>query len=288
MMAVFQREINAYFKGIMGYLFAAFLLVFAGIYTMAYNLSGYYANFEYVLSSISFIYLIAVPILTMRSVAEEKRQKTDQLLYSLPIRLSDVILGKYLAMLVVLAAPTIVMGLYPLVLARFGDVSFGMAYGTLLAFFLLGACLMSIGLFVSSVTESQIAAAVITLVVTLILYFLSALSGFVSSAASASLLALCIGVVIFAIILYLLAKNPIVSFLAALLGIGGLYLWYGNDSAAFAGLFGRIMNQFSVFDRFYTFVDGVFDMTAVVYYVSIACVFLFLSVQAMEKRRWSE
>ena len=147
---------------------------------------------------------------------------------------------------------------------------------------------MSIGLFVSSVTESQIAAAVITLVVTLILYFLSALSGFVSSAASASLLALCIGVVIFAIILYLLAKNPIVSFLAALLGIGGLYLWYGNDSAAFAGLIGRIMNQFSVFDRFYTFVDGVFDMTAVVYYVSIACVFLFLSVQAMEKRRWSE
>lgn len=288
MMAVFQREINAYFKGIMGYLFAAFLLVFAGIYTMAYNLSGYYANFEYVLSSISFIYLIAVPILTMRSVAEEKRQKTDQLLYSLPIRLSDVILGKYLAMLVVLAAPTVVMGLYPLVLARFGDVSFGMAYGTLLAFFLLGACLMSIGLFVSSVTESQIAAAVITLVVTLILYFLSALSGFVSSAASASLLALCIGVVIFAIILYLLAKNPIVSFLAALLGIGGLYLWYGNDSAAFAGLFGKIMNQFSVFDRFYTFVDGVFDMTAVVYYVSIACVFLFLSVQAMEKRRWSE
>lgn len=288
MMAVFQREINAYFKGIMGYLFAAFLLVFAGIYTMAYNLSGYYANFEYVLSSISFIYLIAVPILTMRSVAEEKRQKTDQLLYSLPIRLSDVILGKYFAMLVVLAAPTIVMGLYPLVLARFGDVSFGMAYGTLLAFFLLGACLMSIGLFVSSVTESQIAAAVITLVVTLILYFLSALSGFVSSAASASLLALCIGVVIFAIILYLLAKNPIVSFLAALLGIGGLYLWYGNDSAAFAGLFGRIMNHFSVFDRFYTFVDGVFDMTAVVYYVSISCVFLFLSVQAMEKRRWSE
>ena len=288
MMAVFQREINAYFKGIMGYLFAAFLLVFAGIYTMAYNLSGYYANFEYVLSSISFIYLIAVPILTMRSVAEEKRQKTDRLLYSLPIRLSDVILGKYLAMLVVLAAPTVVMGLYPLVLARFGDVSFGMAYGTLLAFFLLGACLMSIGLFVSSVTESQIAAAVITLVVTLILYFLSALSGFVSSAASASLLALCIGVVIFAIILYLLAKNPIVSFLAALLGIGGLYLWYGNDSAAFAGLFGKIMNQFSVFDRFYTFVDGVFDMTAVVYYVSIACVFLFLSVQAMEKRRWSE
>lgn len=81
-----------------GYLFIAFVLLFAGIYTMMYNLSGAYANFEYVLDAISFLYLIAVPVLTMRAVAEEKRQKTDQLLYSLPIRLSGVVLGKYLAM----------------------------------------------------------------------------------------------------------------------------------------------------------------------------------------------
>ena len=87
MIAVFERKIGAYFKGVPGYLLSAFLLVFAGIYCMAYNLSGYYANFEYVLSSIAFIYLIAVPIISMRAVAEEKRQRTDQLLYSLPIRL---------------------------------------------------------------------------------------------------------------------------------------------------------------------------------------------------------
>lgn len=91
MTAVFQREMGAYFHGVTGYLFMAFVLVFAGIYTMVYNLSGLYANFEYVLDAISFIYLIAVPVLTMRSLAEEKRQRTDQLLYSLPIRLVDVV-----------------------------------------------------------------------------------------------------------------------------------------------------------------------------------------------------
>lgn len=288
MIAVFQREVASYFKGIMGYLFAAFMLIFAGIYTMAYNLSGYYANFEYVLDSISFIYLIAVPILTMRSVAEEKKQKTDQLLYSLPVRLSDVIIGKYMAMLLVLAVPTLIISLYPLVLSQFGTVSFATAYGSIFGFFLLGATLIAMGLFISSVTESQVAAAVITLVAVLIFYLMSGLASFVSTAASASLMALCMIVVIFAVVLYIVAKNPIVSILTAVLGVGGLYIWYAANSGVFSGLFGDIMNHLSVFDRFYTFVNGVFDLTAIVYYLSITCVFLFLAVQALEKRRWSE
>ncbi len=288
MTAVFKRELGSYYKGVLGYLLAAFLLVFAGIYCMAYNLSGYYANFEYVLSAIAFIYLIAVPIISMRSLAEEKRQKTDQLLYSLPIRLSDVVLGKYLAMLCVLAVPTLIMAFYPLILSQFGTVSFQTAYGALLAFFLLGACLLSIGLFISSVTESQVAAAVITLVTMLLLYFMSSLSGFVSSDASASLTAMSVMMLIFAAILYMLTKNPIIAVLVAAAAVGGLQIWYHIDSSAFSGLFGDMMNAISVFDRFDTFVDGVFDLKAIMYYLSISAVMLFMTVQVMEKRRWAE
>lgn len=288
MIAVFRREVGAYFKGVMGYLFAAFLLIFAGIYTMAYNLSGYYANFEYVLDSVSFIYLIAVPIIAMRSLAEEKKQKTDQLLYSLPMRLSDVVLGKYFAMLVVLLVPTLIMGLYPLILSQYGTISFTTAYGALFAFFLLGATLLAIGLFISSMTESQVASAVITLVTLLIMYFLSSLASYISTTASASLIALCIVVGILAVVLYILTKNPIVSLLAGGAGIGGLMLWYQHSYSDFVGLFGDVLTQLSVFDRFYTFVDGVFDVTAIVYYLSVTCVLLFLTVQAMEKRRWGE
>ena len=288
MTAIFKREVAAYFKGIMGYLLSAFLLVFAGIYCMAYNLSGYYSNFEYVLSAIAFIYLIAVPIISMRSLAEEKRQKTDQLLYSLPIRLSDVVIGKYLAMLCVLAVPTVIMGFYPLILSAFGTVSFASAYGTLVAFFLLGACLLSIGLFISSVTESQVAAAVITLVTMLLLYFMKSLSSFVSTDASASLIALSVMAVIFAVILYVLTKNPIIAGMVAVIALGGLQVWYHIDSSVFSGLFADMMSAISVFDRFDTFVDGVFDLTAVVYYLSISVVMLFVTVQVMEKRRWAE
>ena len=283
MIAVFRRELNGYFKSMMGYLFSAFVLIFAGIYTMVYNLSGYTAHFERVLSSISFLYLIAVPILTMRSVAEEKKQKTDQLLYSLPISLSSVVVGKYLAMLVVLLVPTAIMGLYPLILSQFGTVPLQTAYGALAGFFLLGACLLSIGLFVSSVTENQV-----TLVVMLVLYFMSGLASYVSTAASASLTALIIVAAVLCLVLYLLTKNAPVSVLVLAVLAGGLYLWYSQDSSAFSGLFSDIMNQLSVFDRFDSFVDGVFDLTAVVYDLSVTGVFLFLSVQALEKRRWSE
>ena len=288
MTAVWKREIESCYKSITGWLLAAFLLIFAGIYCMAYNLSGYTARFEHVLAAISFIYLIAVPIISMRVLAEEKRQKTDQLLYSLPVRLSSVVIGKYLGMLVVLAFPVLILALYPLILSQFGNIQFATAYGALFAFFLLGACLLSVGLFISSVTESQVAAAVITLVTMLLLYFMNGLASFLSSEASVSLVALMLLVVVFAVVLQLLAKNPVISVLAAVLGCGALYLWYAGNPSFFSGLFAGMMQSVSVFDRFDAFVDGVFDLTAVVYYLSIIGVFLFLTVQSMEKRRWNE
>lgn len=288
MIAVFRREVSSYFKGVLGYLLGAFLLVFAGIYCMVYNLSGYYSNFEYVLSAIGFIYLIAVPIISMRSVAEEKKQKTDQLLYSLPISLSGVVMGKYLAMVAVLALPVAIMALYPLILSQFGAVSFATAYGSLFAFFLMGGCLLSIGLFISSVTDSQVAAAVITLLTMMLLYFMGSLSSWISTDASASLNALMVLSAVAAVIFYIMSKNSIMAVVVGAALIGGLQVWYRMDSSAFSGLFGEMMNAISVFDRFDTFTNGVFDVTAIVYYLSIIGVMLFLTTQVMEKRRWSE
>ncbi len=288
MKAVLKREIGSYYKSITGWLFAAFLLVFVGIYCMVYNLSGYTSKFEQVLSAISFIYMIAVPIISMRVLAEERRQKTDQLLYSLPINLSGIVIGKYLGLLVVLAMPMLISALYPLILSQFGTIQYSSAYGSLFAFFLLGACLLSIGMFISSVTESQIAAAVITLITMLFLFFMKGLASFVPADASASLIALMLLTVIFAVILYVLAKNVIISILTAVIGCGGLYLWYAGSKPFFSGLFANMMKSISVFERFNTFVNGVFDLSAVVYYLSIICVFLFLTVQSMEKRRWNE
>lgn len=232
MSAVYRRELRAYFTGMTAYVFIAFLLLFAGIYTMAYNLSNAYPNFEYVLQSMSIIFLIAIPILTMRVIAEERRQKTDQLLYALPIGMTRVVLGKYLAMITVVAIPCAIMGAYPLILRSFGNVPLG----TLLAFFLLSCTLSAVGMLISSLTDNQAVAAGLCFVVMLLLYFMNSLAGFLS------------------------------------------------DSD---GLLCTVMESLSVFERFYTFVSGVFDLTAVLYFASIIGVCLFVTVQMMEKRRWN-
>ena len=287
MTAIYQRELRSYFHGMTGYVFIAFLLVFAGIYTMFYNLSSGYPNFEYVLQAMTIIFLIAIPVLTMRVIAEERRQKTDQLLYTLPLGMTRVVLGKYLAMVTVVAVPCVVIAFYPLLLSTFGTVSFPTAYGALVGFFLLSAALSAIGLLISSLTENQAVAAGVCFGVMLLLYFMSSLSSFVPSSAGASLGALLVTILVIAVLVRVFTKSSAAALLVGVLGEGCLLGAYLAASDAFAGLFGRVVDGLSVFTRFDTFAEGMFDWTAVIYYLSIIAVALFLAVQTMEKRRWS-
>lgn len=287
MRAVYLKELKLNFTGFTGYLYGAFILLFVGIYTMAINLSGGYAQFEYVLESMAFIYLIACPVLTMRAFAEEKRNKTDQLLYSLPIRLSDVVVGKYLAMLTVSLLPVAVVSAYPLLLSGYGHVDMRSAYASILMFFLLGACLTSIGMFISSVTENQVTSAVVTLVIMLITYFMTSLASYVSTASSSSLIALSALALVLVAIVYLFTKNLSVAFLTAAALVGALLIAYAIDASAFSGLFPALMKKLSLFERFYGTIGGMFDLTAIVYYLSIIGVFLFFTTETLEKRRWS-
>lgn len=287
MTAIYEREIKSYLHGAAGYVFCAFLLLFAGIYTMVLNLRNGYSQFEYVLSNMTFIYLIAVPVLTMRSLAEERRSKTDQLLYALPQSMAKIVIGKYLSMVTVLAVPILIMALYPLLLGTFGTVNLKSAYGALCGFFLLGAALISIGLFLSAMTESQVVAAVGTLVVLLIQYFLSSLTSYLGTTATSSMIAFMILILIVAVITVLLTKNYIVSALVFIIGEGALCTVAFVSSDLLAGSFPSILDALGLFTRFDTFVNGIFDLTAVVFYLSVAGVFLFLTTQAMEKRRWN-
>lgn len=288
MRAIFRHEIRSYFTNVSGYVFGAFLLLFAGIYSMVYNLKSGITNFEYVLGGMSFVFLVIVPILTMRVLAEERRLKTDQLLYSLPLTMTKVVLGKYLALLAVFAVPVAIVCVYPLVLSAYGSVHLPAAYSAIVGFFFLGAALIAIGTFISSVTESQAVAAGLCFVVMLVNYFLSSLAGYVSTTAGASFAALTVIVILLVVIVRLMTKSS-----GAAIGTGamleaGLFAVYFIDSTRFEGLFPSIIEKLSLFERFYTFIDGIFDVTALVYFVSVAALFLFLSVQSMEKRRWSE
>jgi ABC-2 type transport system permease protein len=288
MIAVLRHELASYFTNVTGYVFGAFLLLFGGIYTMVININAAVSNFEYVLSNMSFVFLVIVPILTMRVIAEERRQKTDQLLYALPIRMTQVALGKYLALLIVFLVPVAILGLFPLILSAYGDVYLPAAYGALAGFFFLGAALIAIGMFISSVTESQAVAAGLCFVVMLVNYFMSSLTDYIPTTIQASLIAFTIAALLLGLVISRLTRSFLAGATVTILMIVGLLVVFFVDSSLLSGRFSAVVSWLSLFERFYQFVDGVFDVTGIVYFLSVIGVFLFLTVQSLEKRRWSE
>ena len=287
MIAVFKHEMRSYFHSLTAYVFGAFLLAFVGIGAMLYNIQAAVSNFEYVLSFGSLVFVVIVPVLTMRVIAEERRQKTDQLLYSLPITTLQVIAGKYLALLAIYLIPLAIISVYPLIFAQFGEVYLLTSYGSIFAFFLMGAALIAVGMFISSLTDNQGLAAGIGIAVILFNYYSVSLSEYVSSTAAGSVIALLVLILALGAVIRYLTRNENLASGICLVLLAAVLLLYFVDSTAFEGLLLNIMTQLSLFERFNVFVNGMFDMTAVVYYLSVIEFFLLVSVQSLEKRRYN-
>lgn len=287
MIAILKHELRLYFHSLTAYVFGAFLLVFVGIGAMLYNLQAAVSNFEYVLSFSSLVFVVIVPILTMRVIAEERKQKTDQLLYSLPVSTTKIILGKYLALLVLHLIPLALICTYPLIFSQYGEVYLLTSYGSLLAYFIMGAALIAIGVFISSLTENQGFAAGIGIAAILFNYFSVSLAEYVSSTALGSAIVLFILSAGLGWLIYHLTKNRTLGYGVGLTLMTIVAAVFFMDKTVFEGLLPEVMKTLSLFDRFDTFVNGVFDMTAIVYFVSVIIFFLFLSVQSLEKRRYN-
>lgn len=287
MIAVLKHELRSAFHSLTVYLFCAALLAFVGIGAMLYNIQAAFANFEYALNFVSIGLVVIIPVLTMRSFAEERRQKTDQLLYSLPLKTWQIVGGKYLSLVTMFFLPMAIICVYPYLFSRYGEVYLPSAYGSLLAFFMMGAALISIGMFISSLTDHQGFAAGIAIVVFLLNYYSVSLAEQVSSTAIGSAITLCVLAVVVSVIVRVLTRSNAIS-----LGVGGGLLvavvagyYFAGDK--FENLLPNLMKKLSLFDRFSTFVNGMFDLTALVFYCSVIALGLFLTVQSLEKRRYN-
>lgn len=287
MIAVLKHELRLYFQSLTAYVFGAFLLLVVGIGAMLYNLQAAVSNFEYVLSFSSMVFVVIVPILTMRVIAEERKQKTDQLLYSLPISTTAVVMGKYLALLLVYLVPLIFISIYPLIFSQYGEVYLLTSYGSLFAFFVMGAALIAVGVFISSLTENQGFAAGIGVAVILFNYFSVSLAEYTSATAFGSAVALFVISALIGWVIKNITRNEAIGYGTGLALMFTTAIFYIVDSEKFEGLLPDIMKKLSLFDRFETFVNGVFDLTALVYFGSVIVLFLFLSVQSLEKRRYN-
>ena len=179
MIAILKREWKSYFQNITGWLFIAAVLALYGLYFLAYNLRAGYPYVSYTLSAISFIMLIAVPILTMRSMAEERHSRTDQLVLTAPVSLGKMIFGKFLAMVGVFTVAVAVIAVTPLVLAAFGTVPMGENYVAVLGFWLYGCTCIAVGMLASALTESQVIAAVVAFAFLFLGYMMNSITGLI-------------------------------------------------------------------------------------------------------------
>ena len=171
-----DREFDSYFRTLYGFVFTAFILLVAGIYISVNSLKNGSASFELSISNMTFIYLIAIPVISMKIFAEERKQRTEQLYYSLPVKMPQVVLGKYFAVCTVIALPVAIMALYPLLLSFFGKVDLKAAYCALLGFLLLGCSICAICIFLSALTDNQAVAAAAGFIAVLVLFFMSTLA----------------------------------------------------------------------------------------------------------------
>ena len=287
MITVMRHELNMQDRSFSTYLFGFFLLETVGIAAMIYNINNKLANFEYCLSTISLIFVLIIPIITMKSIAEERKLRTDQLLYSLPLSMWDIVLGKFFATLINFMLPLIFVAVYPLLFKRYGNVYLLTSYGSLIAFVFLGAALIAVGMFVSSLTENQGIAAGISAVLIALNYYSLDLANITSSTKKGSLIVMLLFAVIVGFIVRYLTRSTaggVIFGIAMAVVTGVVYL---IKSDLFEGLVPNLMARVSLFQRFYTFVNGDFDLTAIIYYLSVTAFFLFLCVQSLEKRRYS-
>lgn len=236
MWAIFKREFKSIFQSVIGWLFIAVTLGLFGLYFYVYNLAYASPYLSNTLSAITFILMITVPILTMRILAEERKNKTDQLILTAPVSVGKVVLGKYLAVAAVFTIATTIMCVTPLILSSFGGIPYGECYTAILGYWLFGITCIAIGVFISSITESQVIAAVLTFGALFIGYMMSGITGLISSTGN----------------------------------------W-----------FTKLLGCYDLTTGMNEFFGGFLDVQAVIYYLSVSALCLFLAVQAIQKRRWS-
>jgi len=235
MTAIFKREIKAYFTSPLGYIFLAMFYFIGGLF-FSQLLNQNSSAIEAVFGNMIIIVIIVIPILTMRLLSEEKRQKTDQLLMTSPVNISGIVIGKYLAAFVMYLIGLFSTVLYILVIGSFVKPNWNIFLGNFLGLALVGAALIAIGLFVSSLTENQMVAAILSF-----------------------------GIMMF-IFLFDLVKTSVPTDMKFL---------------------NKLIDYLSITNRYNDFTSGILNVSHIIFFVSFAIVFNFLTIRMLERKRWS-
>jgi len=296
MSAIIKKEMRSYFNSWIGYIFLFILIGLVGIFFSFINLRNQNGDFQNTLNQITIFLLILVPVLTMRLFAEEARQKTDQLLFTTPVSISSIVIGKFLSAFILACIGMAITAVYPLMIARFGTLPGTQILALYLGFVLLIACFISVGMFVSVCTENQIIAAVVTFLLMIFMFIMDAVVSFINdtitnsqSSSSASLVSvgfIALVIVLLAYLIYDSTKNLYAGGITLLILIAAATALYFFNSALFDGVIVKVTQWLSVMSRFDNFNSGILNVSDILYYISFTAAFIYLSINTLEKRRW--
>ena len=287
MLTIYKKDMHTYFTTLTGYIFMAAILLVGGIYCYMYNFYYGYASFEQSINNLPFFFVFLVPVVSAGIFTDEKRQKTEQLLYTLPLTSLQIVLGKYLALITILLIPLGILGTYPIIMSFFGEVNMVGAYCNLFAIFLLGAALCAICMFISSLSDSIIVSAILCFATMFVLYQMNAFSEGLTPSAKNSYIGFILVAVALAVFIWYMTKNIYIAVIPSLIIMIALNFLYQFSLGFVAGKLNLVMDNIAVFSKLDWFMNGVFDVNAVAYYLSIVALFVLFTIYTFERKRWN-
>jgi len=287
MTAIIKKELKNYFNHITGYVFLFFYTLLSAIFFIMTTVLVLNADYFQALIASTMIYMLMIPMLTMRLFSEEFAQKTDQLLYTAPISTSSIVLGKYFAACLMLLLGTAITFIFPYLLSPYGQLSMSRIVGTYVGFYLMGCAFISIGVLVSVSTHSQVVSAIGSFAMIFVFFMMGALMPAIPATRDAGLIFAAMLSVLIGYIFYSSTKNTWASggVLATLLSAFGII--YYIVPSFYDGLAIRSLQWVSLVSRFESFSLGILEVADVAYYITFSLLFCFFAITVIEKRRWA-
>ncbi len=287
MTAIFKREFKSCFTGMIGWVIAAVSLFFLGLYFTNRNLLYASSDFASVLYTMTMILLFLLPAISMRSFAEERKNKTDQLLLTSPVSIPAIVAGKFLAELAVFALPLAAAVVMPLLLQAFGTVSLVAAYSALLGYLLLGGACLAVGTWISALTENQILAYLATFGALLVAYLMNGIQTMFTTGNLLAFIVFMIVLLVASVLVGVICKRLVAGAVVFCAGAVVLFVLFQLRPAWLLTAFNAVLSALALFEPFKDIVGGMFSIPAIVYYLSVMGLFLFLTGQALARRRWN-
>lgn len=286
MSAVFKKEFRGYMRGVVGPLFISVILLFCGVFIAVYNLTLGSASLSFPIYFGGIALCLLIPVLTMQSMAKDRKNKTDMFYRTLPLTSWQIVCGKYLAMLAVFAIPTLIICLFPVVVGFYGDVDYLTSYAGIGGFFLLGAALLALGQFLSSLTELVAVAAVGGVLCSVAMFLTPTLSALIPDGSPLSFLFFVLLAALLAFASYLCTRNLILTTVVAAGGIIPLCVVFFVKSELFDGLFYEFAKAASPFWQFANItMNALIDLRSVWLFIIFIVFFLFAAVLSFDSRR---